>query len=145
MSNPNDEKIIEDAVNAFFSSIQATIDPKAELDLGGWAGINYDGHPDMKELEEIAGRVLAAHRVAVAESDAELAAAERAFAELAAAADAARSVDTLVEAAHGLELAESCARAALAAAQDGRPEVDVIAKVKEARRMALAALINLNV
>ena len=65
MSKPTDEEITEEAVNAFFTAIQTTLDPKEEMDLGGWAGIVYDGHPDLAELHAIARRVLAAHRVGI--------------------------------------------------------------------------------
>ena len=75
MSNPKDKQIIEDAVNAIFSSIQDELDPKNELDLGGWAGIVYDGDcredSDVEQLKAIIGRILTAHRAAVAESDIE--------------------------------------------------------------------------
>jgi hypothetical protein len=75
MLSPNDKQIIEDAVNAIFSSIQDDLDPKNELDLGGWAGIVYDGDcregSDVEQLKAIIGRIVTAHRAAVAESDIE--------------------------------------------------------------------------
>jgi hypothetical protein len=125
MSNPKDEQIRENAVGAFFSSIQNSLDPKGELDLGGWAGITYDGHPDFVALNDIAARVLAAHRAAVAEADAEA---------------GSPSLDSLCEAAHGLELAAVAARSALCAAQDGQAPAAIAAKVGQAQSIAAAAI-----
>jgi len=69
ISKQTDEDIIEDAVNAFFASIQTELDPKEKMDLGGWASMAYDGHPDVDELHAIARRVLDAHRQGIKQAD----------------------------------------------------------------------------
>jgi hypothetical protein len=66
MLNPNDEQIIEDAVNALFTSIQNDVDPKNEFDLGSWASMAFcDRSKDLQQLKTITSRILISHAAAV--------------------------------------------------------------------------------
>lgn len=63
------EDIINEAIEAAFATIQAHLDPKAELDLGGWAGIVYDETTTMHDLRRILSSVYDGHVEAVKEAD----------------------------------------------------------------------------
>lgn len=60
-----DEDSNEKALNAFFASVMEDIDPDHKYDLGGWASVAYDKHPDIALLAEISDRLRANIKVAL--------------------------------------------------------------------------------
>jgi hypothetical protein len=60
------EEINEKAMHAFFASVMEDIDPDHKHDLGGWASMAYDKHPDIALLAEISDRLRKNINVALA-------------------------------------------------------------------------------